>query len=131
MRKIQGGCHCGAIQYQAEISFDEPTFRCNCSVCTKARAWILPLEPERLMILRGLESASVYTFGMGGIEHVFCARCGVKTFGRTNDKSPMHPLVVVNVATLELQPAEFMEFNVSYMDGLHDSQDAPSLTSYL
>ena len=132
MRKqMRGSCHCGAIEYVAEVSFDDMTLRCNCTICTKARTWILPMEPARFTLLKGDESLGVYTFGERGIEHCFCSRCGIRTFGRSNGKSPMHPFVAISVPTLDLQPEEFEKFGITCLDGRHDSQEPPVVTSYL
>ena len=78
MAWVGGSCHCGRIKYRADVGFDDPTFRCNCSICTKSRAWILPLDPARLVVESGLDEAGIYTFGEGGIEHIFCRTCGSK-----------------------------------------------------
>ena len=128
---MRGSCHCGNVEYEADISFDHPTLRCNCSICTKARGWILPMEANQLKVLKGEDSINVYTFGEGGIEHCFCSRCGIKTFGRSIHKSPMHPFAAINVATLDLSPEDFMKFGITYIDGRHDRQDSPDITGYL
>lgn len=131
MAWVGGSCHCGRIKYRADVGFDDLTFRCNCSICTKSRAWILPLDPARLVVESGLDEAGIYTFGEGGIEHIFCRTCGIKPFGKTTPKSAMHPFAVVNVATLDLQPEDLARFAVKYADGLHDSQEPPPVVSYL
>lgn len=128
---MRGSCHCGAIEYEAAVSFDEPTIRCNCTICTKARTWILPMDPERFEVLKGEEAISVYTFGECSVEFCFCTRCGIRTFGRSTTKSSMPPFVALNVSTLNLQPEEFAKFGIHYIDGLKDSQERPPITSYL
>ena len=128
---MRGSCHCGNVVYEADISFDMPTLRCNCSICTKGRNWILPMEAHRLTVLKGGESIRVYTFGEGSIEHCFCPQCGIKTFGRSTEKLPLHPLVAINVATLDVSPEDFMKFGITYLDGRHDRQEPPDITSYL
>lgn len=91
----------------------------------------MPMEASRLKVLKGEDAISVYTFGEGGIEHCFCTRCGIRTFGRSTRQSAMHPNVAINVATLDLLPEDFMKFDITYIDGWHDRQDSPDITGYL
>ena len=89
------------------------------------------MEAHRLTVLKGGESIHVYIFGEGSIEHCFCPQCGIRTFGRSTEKSPMHPFAAINVATLDVAPEDFMKFSVTYLDGKHDQQVAPDITGYL
>jgi hypothetical protein len=77
-----GGCHCGAVRYEADVDLSQGTVRCNCSICAKARAWLAAVDPGAFRLLRGEDALSTYTFGPKRIRHMFCKHCGIKSFGR-------------------------------------------------
>ncbi|MFL6858533.1 MAG: GFA family protein [Allosphingosinicella sp.] len=77
---ISGGCHCGAVRYEAQVPAEVEVLDCNCSICamTGFRHLIVPHHDFRLLSGRGALTA--YRFGTGAAEHLFCAACGVKSF---------------------------------------------------
>lgn len=78
--KVRGGCHCGAVRFEAEVPDAVEVLDCNCSICAKTgfRHLIVPHGDFRL--LAGGEALTSYRFGTGAAEHLFCGRCGVKSF---------------------------------------------------
>lgn len=78
--KIEGGCHCKKVRFEAEVPLRVEVLDCNCSICsaTGFRHLIVPHEDFRL--LSGREGLTSYRFGTGAAEHLFCAACGVKSF---------------------------------------------------
>jgi hypothetical protein len=78
--KIEGGCHCRAVRFEAEVPQAVEVLDCNCSICVKTgfRHLIVPHEDFRL--LSGEAVLRSYRFGTGAAEHMFCAACGVKSF---------------------------------------------------
>src|SRR3546814_20859375 len=77
MSRVQweGSCHCRAVAYRVLLDAQPTSNRCNCSVCTKARTWFVPVAVADFTLVRGEEALSTYPFGDGSIEHRFCALC--------------------------------------------------------
>jgi hypothetical protein len=77
-----GGCHCGAVRFEAAIPEGAEAQICNCSVCSKI-AFIHLIVPEsRFRITKGEDALSEYRFNTGVARHLFCSVCGVKPFYR-------------------------------------------------
>ncbi|WP_421906970.1 GFA family protein [Mameliella sp.] len=127
-----GGCHCGAIRLTAKLDLNQPTIRCNCSVCTKSRAWIAPIPAADFTLVEGSENIAEYRFGAEVITHCFCRKCGVKTHGRIRGESGKDELVAVSVQCLDLEPKALEAVPRTYVDGLSDRQDhEPEFQGYL
>ncbi|HEV2866715.1 MAG TPA: GFA family protein [Allosphingosinicella sp.] len=78
--KIEGGCHCKAVRFEAEVPAQVEVLDCNCSICAKTgfRHLIVPHGDFRLV--SGEEALTGYRFGTGAANHLFCRICGVKSF---------------------------------------------------
>jgi hypothetical protein len=82
MKKTRhGSCHCGAVRFECQLDLAEGTNKCNCSICTSTRFWKAIVKADGFKLLQGEDALSVYWFGGGPIHHLFCSRCGVKSFG--------------------------------------------------
>jgi hypothetical protein len=129
---LKGSCHCGAVSFSARIDLSAQTFRCNCSICTKSRAWIAPIPAEDFELLSGGDTIAEYRFGAHAVTHCFCSRCGIKTHGRRSGEAGNAALVAVCVSTLDLSPEQFATIPISYADGRNDApQRPPKVTAYL
>jgi hypothetical protein len=126
LRTYQGSCHCGAVRFQAEIDFDQGTNKCNCSICTKARAWFVIIKPERLRLHAGAEAHTEYQWVPPGRTHSvlhyqFCKTCGVRTFGWGEDAALGGKFYFVSVASLDdVDPEVLAAAPAHYSDGRHD-----------
>ena len=79
--KVQGGCHCGAVRFEAEVP--KPPLRafdCNCSVCRMTGFLHVIVPHERFELFISRDALTSYRFGTGAAEHLFCRHCGVKSF---------------------------------------------------
>lgn len=80
MYRCEGGCHCGRVRIEVEIPSRVTVNRCNCSICQKSGYLHLIVPAERFELLAGEESLAEYTFNTGVARHLFCRRCGIKSF---------------------------------------------------
>jgi len=77
-----GGCHCGAVRFEAKLPPKVVAQSCNCSICAKT-GFVHVIVPEsRFRLVQGSGDLTTYTFNTGVARHLFCARCGVKSFYR-------------------------------------------------
>lgn len=74
---IRGGCHCGAIQWEAPTPTERT--RCNCSFCDRVGAEWAYCPAEAFRLVTAAERLSVYQFGTYGTVHYHCANCGCAT----------------------------------------------------
>ena len=78
--KVAGGCHCRAVRFEAEVDGDVSLLDCNCSICSMSGMLHLIVPHDRLTLLSGEDALSDYRFGTGAARHLFCKRCGIKSF---------------------------------------------------
>jgi hypothetical protein len=79
--RIGGGCHCGTVRFDAQVPGPPvPALDCNCSICAMTGYLHIIVPHEMFELVAGRESLVGYRFGTGAAEHLFCSRCGVKSF---------------------------------------------------
>jgi hypothetical protein len=101
----QGSCHCGRIAYEVEGEIGE-VMECNCSICRRKGYlhWFVPRD--KLSLRTPLSDLATYTFNKHVIQHHFCPRCGVSTFGLGRDGSG-NEMAAINVRCLDgIEPGE-------------------------
>jgi hypothetical protein len=127
----RGSCHCGAVRFEAELDLEQPTFRCNCSICRRTRFWAAVARVEDFRLLAGEPELVQYRFHTGNNHHYFCRHCGVRPFGVGND-TPIGRMIGVNVGCLEELDDEAMaRIPVTRIDGLHDLMQPPAFADHL
>ncbi|MGZ8407150.1 MAG: GFA family protein [Caulobacteraceae bacterium] len=82
MQTHSGGCHCGAVRFEAEFPKQVEAQACNCSMCEKVGFIHLIVPESRFRIVQGEDRLTEYAFNTGVARHLFCATCGVKSFYR-------------------------------------------------
>lgn len=80
MVKVVGGCHCGAVQFEAETTERPELLDCNCSVCSMTGYLHLTVPHEDFELISGKDALTSYKFGTRNADHLFCKICGVKSF---------------------------------------------------
>ena len=78
--KIQGGCHCRAVRFEAEVPAEVEILDCNCSICAATGFRHLIVPHGDFHLLSGETALTSYRFGTGAANHLFCRNCGVKSF---------------------------------------------------
>ena len=76
----RGGCHCGAVAFEVDAPARVTVSECNCSICRMSGYLHLIVPRAQFRLLRGADALSEYTFNTGTARHLFCRRCGVKSF---------------------------------------------------
>ena len=78
--RVEGGCHCRAVRFEARVPRRIALIDCNCLICaaTGFRHLIVP-HPD-FALASGQDCLTSYRFGTGAAEHLFCLICGVKSF---------------------------------------------------
>jgi hypothetical protein len=76
----EGGCHCGAVRFRVHAPSAIEVIDCNCSLCRMSayEHWIV--AADRFELLTDPVALTEYRFNTGIARHLFCARCGIKSF---------------------------------------------------
>ena len=122
IKTYTGSCHCGAVRFQADLDLRQGTGKCNCSICTKTRNWGMSIKPDAFRLISGEDAQSDYQFGTLSSHHLFCRRCGVRTYGTGYVEQMGGAYVSISLASLDdVDPAELIEAPVNYCDGRNNA----------
>jgi hypothetical protein len=112
-----GGCHCGAVRFEAALPDEVEASTCTCSICRMTGYIHLVVPESRFRLLQGVDQLTRYRFETGVAEHLFCAVCGIKSFYRPRSNPDGWS---VNARCLD-HPDE-IKLDLSVFDGRHWEQ---------
>lgn len=95
--KIEGGCHCGDIAYQAEVDPSTVSI-CHCTDCQTLTGSVyranIPAPVQTFLLLRGQPKIYIKTADSGARRaHAFCGNCA----------TPIYAAAIENPATYSLR----------------------------
>ena len=109
-----GSCHCGDVKFEIDGDLEE-VLDCNCSICMRRGSLLWFVPRDRLRMLTPEQDLGTYIFHRKAIQHRFCGRCGIHTFGEGTDPSSGQPMAAVNVRCLE--GVDLAGLKVQHFDG--------------
>lgn len=131
MKTYQGSCHCGGVQFEADLDLSQSSFRCNCSICRRTRFWPAIAREEGFRLISGGEMLTEYLFNTRKNQHFFCKTCGVRPFGVGND-TPIGKMYGVNIGCLEgISEEDLSRIPITYVDSMNDRQEPPPCYTHL
>ena len=117
-----GGCHCGAVRFEAALARPVEAQSCNCSICARTGFIHVIVPASRFRILAGENDLTEYAFNSGVARHLFCGACGVKAFYRPRSNPDGWS---VNARCLDA--TDGLDIHVEPFDGLNWEANAASL----
>lgn len=81
MARYEGGCQCGRVRFSADVDMDS-LISCNCSRCGRLGSILTFTSADAFSLERGQDALTEFKFNTDKISHLFCAMCGVQSFGR-------------------------------------------------
>jgi hypothetical protein len=129
LKTYAGGCHCGAVRFEADIDLSQGTVKCNCTNCTKARSWLVMAGADQFRLTAGAACQATYQYTSPGqsaprVHYHFCPTCGIRTPGRGDMESMGGVFYAVQVSLLDgVDREELAAAPVHFVDGLHDRFD--------
>ncbi len=107
-----GGCHCGAVRFEAALPEVVEAQACNCSICERTGFIHIIVPESRFRLLQGAERLTAYSFNTHTARHLFCDVCGIKSFYRPRSNPDGWS---VNARCLD--PGGALRLNISAFDG--------------
>ncbi len=84
LKTYTGSCHCGVVRIEADLDISAGTYKCNCTICTKARLWAASVAQESFRLIRGRRPHKTIRGKNPVAHHFFCLHCGVQSVQRVD-----------------------------------------------
>jgi hypothetical protein len=101
--QLTGGCGCGAVRFEIDAPLGRAVY-CHCTRCQRrtgtAASASARIEPGSLRVTEGEENLRAWA-PEGGLEKVFCARCGSAVVTWTPNE---HEVVAVRLGGIDGDP---------------------------
>jgi hypothetical protein len=138
-KTYRGSCHCGAVQFQAQLDLSAGTSRCNCSFCHKARFWMSFVKAAEFTMLSGEDALQDYQHTPAGrpapfLHLCFCKHCGIRAFTKGGELARFGgAFYAINVACLDdATDAELAAAPINYANGRNNDWEKEATdTRYL
>ena len=118
----KGGCHCGAVAWEAQTADDVVIDECNCSICQMVGFLHLIVPKSKFKLLKGEDQLTEYRFNTGVAKHYFCKICGVKSFYIPRSNPDGYSL---NLRCMD--GSQFSKIEIRPFDGQHWEANADKL----
>lgn len=127
--KVHGRCHCGAIQYEAEVDPARVTV-CHCRDCQvltgTAYRTTVPAAFESFVLLKGAPKTYVKVADSGNRRvHGFCETCGTPIFARAFDAPTTYGIRVGGLDERDQLPPQRQIWCRSSLPWSFDLQNLP------
>ena len=132
LKTYHGSCHCGAILYEADLDLAQGTGKCNCTYCTKTRAWKAFTNPASFRLQSSATAVGYHAHPQAPTKY-HCATCGVHTHELGSADYMGGDFVAVFLASLDdATPEELVAAPVNVSDGRNNNwQNPPAETRHL
>lgn len=80
MKTYRGGCHCGRVKFEIDGPQNLTALECNCSICRMSGFLHVIVRKEQFRLETDVDSLNIYQFNTYNAQHIFCPKCGVKSF---------------------------------------------------
>jgi len=119
--KVTGGCHCGAIKYEAEVD-PSTTGVCHCTDCQKFSGSPFRVgvnaAAKDFRLLAGMPKTYVKTAESGTKRaQAFCAECGTHIYATSTDPQPA--VLRIRAATTDQAAALVPKVQIWTRSALH------------